>query len=91
MARRPRDWKADVDAIRKILMAEWDPIGCGVPDDEYDAYIPGIYGLMQANASVEELALHLERLETVSMGLRGDAPRNRHVAQRLLELVQGEV
>ena len=88
MARQSRDWKADVDAIRKILMAEWNPIGCGVPDDEYDGYIPGIYLLMQGRAGVEGLASHLHKLETVSMGLCGDAARNRRVAQMLLNLME---
>jgi hypothetical protein len=41
MTKEPRDWKADVDAIRRVLMPEWDPIGCGAPDDEYDSYFPG--------------------------------------------------
>jgi hypothetical protein len=88
MAGRSRDWKADVDAIRRILMADWDPIGCGVPEDEYDSYIPGIYLLMQRRASVEELASHLDKLETVSMCLPGNAPRSRRVAQRLLDIMQ---
>lgn len=70
MSKRSRDWKADVDAIRRILISEWDPIGCGVPEDEYDSYIPVIYRLMQARAGVERLASHLEELETESMGLR---------------------
>jgi hypothetical protein len=75
MARRSHDWKADVDAIRRILMAEWDPIGCGVPDDEYDSYLPGIYRLIQARVGVEGLAAHLDKLETLSMGLAGDRGR----------------
>lgn len=88
MSRRTRDWKADVDAIRRILISEWDPIGCGVPEDEYDSYIPRIYRFMQARADVEVLASHLEKLETVSMGLRGDLARNRRVAQILLDLMR---
>jgi hypothetical protein len=88
MSNRSRDWKADVDAIRRILMSEWDPIGCGVPEDEYDSYIPVIYRLMQSRAGVEGLADHLERLETESMALRGDPARNRRVAQMLLDLME---
>ena len=87
MSKRSRDWKADVDAIRRILISEWDPIGCGVPEDEYDSYIPVIYRLMQARAGVEGLASHLEKLETESMGLRADMDRNRRVARMLLDLM----
>jgi hypothetical protein len=81
MVRRSRTWKADVDAIRRILMAEWDPIACGVPEDEYDSYIPGIYRLMQGRAGVEGLAAHLGKLETLSMGLPAHADRNRPCRQ----------
>jgi hypothetical protein len=90
MTKKPRNWKEDVDAIRKVLMAEWDPIGCGVPDDEYDGYIPVIYRLMQARATIEELASHLTYLETERMGLSGGRAvesRNRCVAQKLLNLM----
>jgi hypothetical protein len=86
MPKKPRNWKEDVDAIRKVLMSEWDPIGCGAPDDEYDGYIPVIYRLMQARVSVEELASHLTNIETESMGLSGGRAverRNRRVAESL--------
>ena len=38
---------------------DWNPIGFGVPRDEYDSYIGGIYKLLARSASVEELAAHL--------------------------------
>ncbi len=82
-----RDWKADVDAIRSIFMAEWDPIGCGVPDDEYDGYIPGVYHLIQARSTTEELAAHLLEIETQRMGLTGRPEVSRRVAKLLLDLM----
>jgi hypothetical protein len=88
MSRKLRDWKADVDAIRRVLMSEWDPIGCGVPDDEYDSYIPVIYKYMQARSSVEELAQHLEEIETQRMGLSARPEVNRSVAKSLLAVME---
>jgi hypothetical protein len=85
---QPRDWKADVEAIRPILMSEWDPIGCGVPDDEYDGYIPVIYRLMQSRVSVEELASHLQEIETQGMCLPARPEVNRRVAKMLLDLMK---
>jgi hypothetical protein len=85
-----RDWKADVDAIRTILLTDWDPIGCGVPDDEYDSYIGGIYGLMQNGATAESLARHLNSIESESMGLAVNpktTERNLVVANSLLGLL----
>jgi hypothetical protein len=83
----PRDSIADIGAIRRILMTEWDPIGCGVPDDEYDSYIPGIYRLMQGGADAYKLSQHLLHLETASMGMRGNSQRSDRVARSLLELM----
>jgi hypothetical protein len=90
MAKQDRDWKADVDAIRKTLIAAWNPIGCGVPEDEYDSYIPVIYRLMQGQAGIVGLASHLQQLETNSMGLRANPERNRLVAKMLLDLMAEE-
>ena len=58
-------------AIRRVLMAKWDPIG--VSDEpgaanEYDSYIWGVYDLLKRGASDEEIAEHLLRIETESMG-----------------------
>src|SRR6266581_4716198 len=41
--------KSYQDAIRKVLMDHWDPIGvAGVPEaqDEYDSYIHQIHGML---------------------------------------------
>jgi hypothetical protein len=39
---RSESWKAGVAAVHGILRHEWNPIGCAVPEDEYDRYIGGI-------------------------------------------------
>jgi hypothetical protein len=88
MAIERRNWKSDVDAIRRILMAEWDPIGCGVPDDEYDSYIPRIYTLLQQGISIRDLAIHLRKLEAGAMGLEGRPEINPRVAKLLVELIE---
>ena len=90
MRKKPHNWKEDVDAIRRVLMSEWDPIDCGVPDDEYDGYIPVIYRLLQQRVGVDELASHLTKIETENMGLSGGpavVSRNHRVAASLLRLM----
>lgn len=82
------DWKANVDAIRSLLLAEWDPIGCGVPKDEYDSYIPSIYHLIERRVSIEELAVHLQEIEDQQMCLPARLEVNCRVAKMLLELMQ---
>jgi hypothetical protein len=88
MARHLPEWKAKVDAIRRILISDWDPIRCGVPEDEYDSYIPVIYRLMQAGGSAKELAAHLQKLETEAMCLPARPEANLRVANMLLDLME---
>jgi len=76
-----------VKPVRDVLFRDWDPIGCGVPEDEYDSYIPGIIRLLLQGADSQEISDHLYTLETVSMGLRGDRERNARVAAKLLSLM----
>jgi hypothetical protein len=88
MAEKTKDWKIHIDAIRKILHKDWDPIGCGVPEDEYDSYIPTIYRLLQLQTDVTKLADHLEKLETNSMGLTANPENNRRVAEMLFRVMK---
>lgn len=83
----PKPTKPEIEAIRWVLMSEWDPIGCGVPDDEYEAYIPLIYRLIRARVGVEELAAHLGKLETEQMDLPSRPDVNRRVAEILVGLI----
>ena len=60
------------DAIRDVLMADWDPIGIAEEPacaDEYDRYIGGLYRLLASGAQPEEIADHLLRIEHEPMGL----------------------
>jgi hypothetical protein len=74
--RRPetRTWKAAERAVAEVLMRDWDPIGViDVPEaqDEYDSYVPEFVALLVRNASDEEIANALYRIETVAMGMNG--------------------
>ena len=90
MAGASLKYRRAFDAIHDILIHEWDPIGVGdVPQaqDEYDSYIPTIYRLLSEGADEHKIAQHLEKLETVSMGLRSGGDHNRTIARRLREAV----
>lgn len=62
-------------SIRRILMAEWDPIGVNdIPEaaDEYDRYIGGVYALLRANASEDDLVAYLREIEVERMEMTDD-------------------
>lgn len=60
------------NAVRQILMSEWDPIGVNdTPEaaDEYDGYIGPLLDLLNARASSDEVAEYLQTVEIERMGL----------------------
>jgi hypothetical protein len=60
------------DAVRYVLAYQWDPLGTvarGGFDDEYDSYSLGITRLIQAGASIENIASYLLWLEEDRMGV----------------------
>lgn len=78
-------------AIHKLLIEEWDPIGVGnIPEaqDEYDSYVPAIYKMLTSRKPEHELYEHLWWLETEHMGLIGDRQRTRMIAAKLRGLVE---
>ena len=77
------------EAISRILFEDWDPIGVRhiAPRDEYDAYVAGIYRLLVAGASPDNVAEHLAQIERGAMGcLDASAAANLEVAKRLCRL-----
>jgi hypothetical protein len=74
--------------IQKILREDWDPIGGGVPDDEYDSYGAEIYSMFLNNlATKESLMNYLKWGESENMGISPENnKRNENVANKLLAL-----
>ena len=78
------------DAISRILLLIWDPIGVARDPqarDEYDGYVGTIEPLIESGADRRHLANHLEKLEKGSMGLSdSDAARRQRTVEALLAL-----
>jgi hypothetical protein len=56
--------------IRRVLMAEWAPIGVSdIPEaaDEYDSYIGGVYELLERGASAVNICDYLRNIEVDQM------------------------
>jgi len=81
--------KSYQDAIREVLMREWDPIGVAdVPEaqDEYDSYINQIYGMLIRREPKTKLVDFLWWAENENMGLYGNRKRTEHVADLLVQI-----
>jgi hypothetical protein len=72
-------------------LKDWDPLavlrGCGMPENEYDAYAPAIVSLVAEGASVESIAKHLGRLRSQSLGAHRDDETDERIAALIKELL----
>jgi hypothetical protein len=69
--------------IRSLLL-EWDAIGAGVPDDEYDCMIWPLYKLIHQRSSNDEIAAWVEDYRRDHFGLEGEGESDMKLAERLL-------
>ena len=61
--------RRDARAINTILWKDWDPIGCHVPEDEYEDYVWPVYRLLMEGASRERVGDYLRHTATVTIGM----------------------
>jgi hypothetical protein len=73
--------------IDDILWFDWDPIGINdiAPRDEYQGYVPEIFGLVKANANRQEIANKLHKLETENMGMIGTIENCLTIADKIFK------
>ena len=86
-----KELKSLGDEVRRVLLADWDPIGVGREcPDEYDSYIPQICRMIVGGAPVAELARHLGDVAKTEMVLSCALTRDRMAAETLLALLTKE-
>jgi hypothetical protein len=78
-----RRYQRDFALVRKILGEDWDPIGCGVPEDEYDSYAPEIIRLLYDGVDARRLSDYLGRVAREAMSCK--------VPEARLELASGKL
>ena len=75
--------------IGEILWFEWDPIGVNYLDtarDEYESYVPTIFGLKVKGADSETIAVTLFEMESKTMCLKGNMERCRSIGDKIMAL-----
>ena len=77
---------AAFDQVRAILHGEWDPIGCGVPLDEYDSYAWPVLDLLQKKASRAEVEAYLRWAADEAMSSPVPEDRLASVLDKLMAL-----
>ena len=81
-----RDAKGETGAINTILWRDWDPIGCGVPEDEYGNYVWPVYKLLIEGKPRPEIEAYLRWAADENITVSGPEERLRGVVDKLLEL-----
>jgi hypothetical protein len=84
------DWRSLSAQVRWMLWAEWDPIGCGVPEDEYDAYVGPVVGKVMRGEGAEAIADFLDWASNENMECPQPRGRNLEFAKRLAQLRSSE-
>ena len=76
---------ASLEAIKRLLWEDWDPIGIkgnSNVSDEYDSYAVQIHAMLSKGVSPDEIAHHLAWIVTSLMGLGADEQRTVAIAKR---------
>lgn len=73
-------------AVRKILWEDWDPIGCGVPADEYDDYVAPVLRILVERAPAEALAAYLRETAAEALLSPVSEAKLAHVVAKLMAL-----
>jgi len=61
-------FRAHKAELALLLWALWDPIGPGLPLDEYESYVPGVWKLLAERSGAEAISAHLDKMSEESMG-----------------------
>ena len=72
--------------VQLILHRDWDPIGCGVPLDEYDSYAWPVLRLLMAKAPRAEIEAYLRHAADNLMNSPVPEERLQLALDRLLAL-----
>lgn len=75
--------------VQAILHRDWDPIGCGVPLDEYDSYAWPVLKLLQERAPRAEVESYLRTVAMEAMSSPVPEERLQAVVDSLLALRLG--
>jgi hypothetical protein len=76
--------------VRELFWREWNPIGGGVPRDEYDTYADKAHAMVHEGRSASEIADYLFAISRDRMGL-GNDQRFRELADKTAtKLITGQ-
>jgi hypothetical protein len=87
MRRMTREQNVLFEFIEDLLSYEWDPLGLGGfgPRDEYQTYVPQIFGLAIGNTPADQIAQKLRSIETEAIGVTGDFEKCKQLVRIIVQ------
>jgi len=76
----------ELEAIKRLLLDEWDPIGVsGIPEaiDEYDNYAMRVFVMLNSGVDSAAIARFLGEVVTSWMQLPGNSSLDQQIAHKL--------
>lgn len=80
---------SELEAIKALLLHEWDPIGvsgCEGAEDEYDRYALQVCKMLVEGADAVAIARYLGWVVTSQMSLRGNPNRDHTIAAKVVAI-----
>jgi hypothetical protein len=80
---------SELDAIKALLLHEWDPIGISdvaEAKDEYDTYAFQMYTMLREGANETAIARYLNWVVTSRMSLPGNPDRDSAIATKAIAI-----
>jgi hypothetical protein len=77
------------NSIGDILLNQWDPLGVSdtnCPKDEYETYVPVVYGLAMEIDCIEELVEHLSRIACETIGVETNLHNDKKAARLIMAI-----
>jgi hypothetical protein len=85
---------SEIDAIKALLLHEWDPIGvsgCSGAEDEYDRYALQVCKLLAEGADAPDIAHYLDWVVTSRMSLPRNPDHDRTIAEKAVAILKQNV
>jgi len=77
--------------LNRILLEDWNPIGVGVPDDEYSSYAGTVARMLREGAREEEIAAFLSKAATEHIGVSASPAAERAAAAKCVAYFETEM
>jgi hypothetical protein len=80
---------SELDALKRLLLLEWDPLGlsdCDGAECHYDPYASRVLEMLAKGAEADAVASYLHSVVTTELSLTGDIACDRAIAAKALAI-----